>query len=179
MALLDARLPFGFTTELGLFVDKNSAHSKRLGTEFPPGSRTPRRRAATRLRRHNGQYDGTSRQRSLDGPRALGVSVRPDAAGSAVAIKGADVTRRARRAAHSGPKEPAGVVYGPTATVRVFLACKENKKKTMWCTKITFLHLPDKKVAAVQSFMRAHPRRRLHFRPVRASPRLGRHRKKA
>ena len=31
--------PFGLTTELGLFVDKNSAHSKRLGTEFPPGTR--------------------------------------------------------------------------------------------------------------------------------------------
>ena len=31
--------PFGLTTELGLFVDKNGAHSKRLGTEFPPGTK--------------------------------------------------------------------------------------------------------------------------------------------
>ena len=32
-------IPFGLTTELGLFVDKNSAYSKRLGVDFPPGTK--------------------------------------------------------------------------------------------------------------------------------------------
>lgn len=32
-------VPFGLTTELGLFVDKNSDYSKRLGAEFPSGTR--------------------------------------------------------------------------------------------------------------------------------------------